>query len=598
MEWTTGSASGGFAGVDGTPATVGINKGFDGQYVQIGRFSKTGTAYDGPGGDHDGVNWLDFKGQYIEDTIQEQAICFDARGVNNVFPVITGFPTGEVLAATCGTQIILDFEFATPEIDQNITVVLPDSGSWPVGLTLEKTRSASGDHVSVSLRWSPASYQQGTYVLEFKATDSFIPPASTEKTLTIVVLAGMCDGRSSVEPDEPNRCVAIPDNENTCEQNPKPNCTPHRSPDHCPAEQSFPLLIRTREEKVKTYLQNIESNVTNNLDGNWFQFLEDKGVASAFTRSHNIPAPQIYCCVDAINDLGDCFNATSTSAPPTSFVIRASGLHSTMGIYVMPSGFQGVELISNLNKTLEDILTELVAMVPSPTKIIVEEFIAGSGSGATATLPAEYKFHVFNGTVGSVSVFYNRGTDCGCYLEVDEYWNRHDKHGCFVPSMPMGANLDNDMCYDIDFDAGALNPYQLKGFDFCGPVPKPADCVWNALLEYAKTLSMAIGVYMRIDAFVTEDGRIYVQEYTRNHAGGLRHCAARTKEDGCVDSCFLGEMWDSADAGGQGMYGGPLTVAPAFLNGFSLVGGDQCSVIANGEGESSQMCASVIRARG
>lgn len=61
MAWTTGSASGGSGGLGGTAATVGINKGADDLYAQVGRFDQAGSAYDGPVDLNDGVDWLDGK---------------------------------------------------------------------------------------------------------------------------------------------------------------------------------------------------------------------------------------------------------------------------------------------------------------------------------------------------------------------------------------------------------------------------------------------------------------------------------------------------------------------------------------------------------
>lgn len=59
MQWTTGSASGGSGGFGGTPATVGANRGDSLNFAQIGRFDHPGTDYDGPGGNPDGVSYLD-----------------------------------------------------------------------------------------------------------------------------------------------------------------------------------------------------------------------------------------------------------------------------------------------------------------------------------------------------------------------------------------------------------------------------------------------------------------------------------------------------------------------------------------------------------
>lgn len=61
MQWTTGDASGGSGGFGGAPATVGANKGDGSNYALVGRFDHEGIDYDGPGGNPDGVSYLDDK---------------------------------------------------------------------------------------------------------------------------------------------------------------------------------------------------------------------------------------------------------------------------------------------------------------------------------------------------------------------------------------------------------------------------------------------------------------------------------------------------------------------------------------------------------
>ena len=59
MQWTTGDASGGSGGFGGSPATVGANKGDGVNFALVGRFDHEGIDYDGPGGNPDGVSYLD-----------------------------------------------------------------------------------------------------------------------------------------------------------------------------------------------------------------------------------------------------------------------------------------------------------------------------------------------------------------------------------------------------------------------------------------------------------------------------------------------------------------------------------------------------------
>lgn len=60
MQWTTGDASGGSGGFGGSPATVGANKGDGANFALVGRFDHEGVDYDGPGGNNDGVSYLDY----------------------------------------------------------------------------------------------------------------------------------------------------------------------------------------------------------------------------------------------------------------------------------------------------------------------------------------------------------------------------------------------------------------------------------------------------------------------------------------------------------------------------------------------------------
>jgi hypothetical protein len=72
--------------------------------------------------------------------------------------------------------------------------------------------------------------------------------------------------------------------------------------------------------------------------------------------------------------------------------------------------------------------------------------------------------------------------------------------------------------------------------------------------------------------------KIWVQEYSTNHMNGLRHCAAKTDDEGCFDSCFLGRMWN--DAGAES--GGIPTAVPDKLVGFAALSPvEQCLLIVN-----------------
>jgi len=78
MQWTTGSASG-FGGIG---ASIGMNEGNGTGHAILSRCDTTGTFYDGPGGNPDGVDWLDHRSFYfnfnpnsIVEAIDHATIC-------------------------------------------------------------------------------------------------------------------------------------------------------------------------------------------------------------------------------------------------------------------------------------------------------------------------------------------------------------------------------------------------------------------------------------------------------------------------------------------------------------------------------------------
>jgi gliding motility-associated-like protein len=114
MQWTTGSASGGVNGFGDTAATVGFDKGDGVKFAQLGRFNATGAAYDGPGGNRDGVDWLDNK-----------SFSFNTISSTN-FPPISVGSAGECnVISVCNTYDTLYYEakFIGPELNQTVSIV-------------------------------------------------------------------------------------------------------------------------------------------------------------------------------------------------------------------------------------------------------------------------------------------------------------------------------------------------------------------------------------------------------------------------------------------------------------------------------------------
>lgn len=204
---------------------------------------------------------------------------------------------------------------------------------------------------------------------------------------------------------------------------PKPYCTPHRSPDYCPVDESFGLLIQKRTKKAIDEPQ----TVTNH--GHLFHLLEDKVQGYLFsTQVAKVLAPKLFFCSsdieNALIDPMGGFDLSSISSA-TGFVIRATNKHSNKGVYVFPQQDYGMELLRGMTMTAQDVTADLLQI--GADKIIIEEYIPGNGG--SGSVPTEYKAHVIDGKVESLNVVYNRGGDCACWAEVDTNLNRLDKWG-------------------------------------------------------------------------------------------------------------------------------------------------------------------------
>ena len=334
--------------------------------------------------------------------------------------------------------------------------------------------------------------------------------------------------------------------------------------------ESFPSLIQQRTTEARTSPFELESG------GYWFHYLDDKIAGYLLSIDQQAPAPEIFCCETDVTKLYQCLEEKVFTRDLDGIVIKATNFHSNQGVFVLVNqtrtGGQRsdplFDLMTKMPTTYNDTMAALSFMQAS--KIIVEEFVGEA-------LPPEYKFHVVNGTVAAIDIIVGRDGDCPCYAVVDDAWNRLDTFGCFEPG---GFELKDKTttCTAIDFETGEQKAGPIKkDLYMCNEIPKIDDCLLNEMIAIALDLGKRIGVYMRVDMFVVNN-KVYVQEYSANHMNGIRHCAAKTDDKGCIDSCFMGRMWNEAG----GPFGGVSTQIPIQLVGFSaLTPAEQCSLITN-----------------
>lgn len=185
----------------------------------------------------------------------------------------------------------------------------------------------------------------------------------------------------------------------TCDSDgPAPQCTPYRSVANCPVDESFQTYIQSRFKLVEQDRDAIASS------GYWFPYLDDKLAAYKFTASIGLRPPEIYSCSSVLSSL---LSFKPTDSAVQGFVIRATDRHSNHGVYVLPEGFGGNEIIRGIDMSAEDVISDLKTM--GVTKFVVEEYV-----GSSTRLPMEFKFHMFEGKVASINVVANRGSDCAC----------------------------------------------------------------------------------------------------------------------------------------------------------------------------------------
>ena len=181
MQWTTGTASNGFAGFGGTGATVGVNKGDGISYTQVGRFSLNSSVYDGGAGGDDGVNYLDY-----------ECFRFNVSSATNQAPSVSGVPAGNAITIACGTTTTVPLTFLPPEVNQTVSTVI-NTGS--LCNTTSSTTTGATSVASVIITGAPCNL--GTNNITFTASDNYNPSGVTTVTIAVTVVAATTTASSN-----------------------------------------------------------------------------------------------------------------------------------------------------------------------------------------------------------------------------------------------------------------------------------------------------------------------------------------------------------------------------------------------------------------
>jgi len=175
MCWGPESSGGGGTDSSGAaeiiPAIVGLVGDTANEFVLVGRFSTSGTAFDGPEGDLDGFDHLD--GRLITSRLlpNEVPTCSNCPADSTIF-----VPAGETLDRTLlvtgpeqGQVVALRVMNATQLADRGVTATISD-----------------GVEASLRLQWNPTCCDDVTVPVILVATDDFENPAARVIELSLV----------------------------------------------------------------------------------------------------------------------------------------------------------------------------------------------------------------------------------------------------------------------------------------------------------------------------------------------------------------------------------------------------------------------------
>lgn len=183
MQWTTGDASNGIGGFFGDPATVGANKGDGTNYIQFGRFDKSGSFYDGPDLNTDGIDWLDNKSLKFNTCVT----------TNNIPPIPLSVDNCDTITVCVGQQFTIDF--VAPEGNQ-ITTVTANSSQAPNFSVVSSNPGLIGRLTGV---FSGTFGNVGINNVSFTATDNGTPVEATTIDVVFNVLGAEVDFTANPE---------------------------------------------------------------------------------------------------------------------------------------------------------------------------------------------------------------------------------------------------------------------------------------------------------------------------------------------------------------------------------------------------------------
>lgn len=197
----------------------------------------------------------------------------------------------------------------------------------------------------------------------------------------------------------------------------------------------------------------------------WQRKLSNKYNAREFAKLNGCRVPDLYW-------KGNDLDAFDFATLPPQYVIRPSVGKCSKGVYVMNDGLNLFDQKRYTPESLKLNLKQDLADNPD-LEFLFEEFV--QTEDGRYVIPNDYKFLCFDGAVASVVVIDRVSPQVGYSHFYDEHWNKMNK----------------------------LH-YRYPGKD----EPQQPAC-FKEMLEQAKRLSKAYGIFIRLDFYATNKGPVF-----------------------------------------------------------------------------------------
>ena len=224
---------------------------------------------------------------------------------------------------------------------------------------------------------------------------------------------------------------------------------------------------------------------------NWQRKLSNKFNSREFAKKHGCKVAELYW-------KGRNCNSIDFDNLPDQYVIRPTMGHSLGLVFLINNS---TNLMDGKRYSKEDIRQVLAKALYENEKLefLIEEFL--KTEDGMYQIPADYKFYMFNGQIASIQVINRLNSSEASNSWYDENWN---------PMMNLTSNYSR------------------------GTVQKSPECL-TEMIEYARKLSKAYEIFVRIDFYATDKGAVF-GEFTPTPAFGKGFTPAGDK--------LLADYWD------------------------------------------------------